>query len=284
MIASPRLPLTRARAVSMLRSLRLGAGQIVFVHSSLSAMGRVEGGANTVVDGLLEVLGPEGTLVVPAFTPSHRSTESVFDPATDASEVGQITEVVRNRPGAFRSRHLRESMAALGRVAEEMMRVHSAAAWAADGPFWKLYEWDARILLLGVPYLRSTFWHLIEQMVQPVYGRWRDYEAWVRESDGTVRPLPTRGFGPKTGYATDFNKLGSRLEAAGLVNVGAMGNAIARLYRARDAFDFGVAEFRKDPELFLKTTDGLTELRDGVIVGEYNNEKSVVDSALVYSR
>ena len=275
--------LTRAEIVRSLEANGLRAGHIVFVHSSLSAMGPVEGGADTAVNGLLEVLGPEGTLVVPTFTPSHRGPGSVFDPANDPSEVGRITEVVRNRPGAFRSRHLRESMAALGPVAKEMMRVHGASAWSADGPFWKLYELDARILLLGVPYLRSTFWHLIEQMLQPAYGRWRENDARVREPDGTERPLPERSFGPKPGYRTDFNKLGSWLEARGLVNVGTVGNAVARLYRARDAFDFGVAEFRRDPELLLKTGESLTQLRDGVMVGEFNNEKSVVDPALMYS-
>ena len=276
--------MTRKGVVEALRSLGLRAGHIVFVHSSLSSMGRVDGGADTVVDGLLEVLGPEGTLVVPTFTPSHRGPLAVFDPARDPSEVGRITEVVRTRPGAVRSRHLRESMAALGPVAREMMRVHGASAWSADGPFWKLYEWDARILLVGVPYLRSTFWHLIEQMVQPAYGRWRDLEARVREADGTEGALPERGFGPKPGYRTDFNKLGSRMEAAGLVRVGAIGNAVSRLYRARDAFDFGVAEFRRDPRLFLRLGEEMTRLRDGVIVDEFNSEKSVIDPGLMYSR
>ena len=98
-------------------------------------MGHVEGGAEAVVDAFLDVLGPEGTLVVPTYTPSHRGLGSVFDPANDPSEVGRITEVVRNRPEAFRSPHLWQSMSALGRRAEEMMSIHRPAAWTADGPF-----------------------------------------------------------------------------------------------------------------------------------------------------
>ncbi len=279
--------LTRDGVVRALKRLGLEAGQIVFVHSSLSSIGYVEGGADAVVDGLLDVLGSEGTLAVPAFTPRHRYNSPVFDPANDYSEVGKITETLRTRPGAFRSRNMRESMAALGPAAKEMMRVHRAAAWGADGPFWKLYELDARIMLIGVPYFRSTFWHLIEQWVQPAYGRWNDLVGRIREADGTEGPLRFRGFGPNSasgGRQPDFNKLGARLEARGLVSAGALGNAMVRLFRARDAFDVGVAEFRNDPLLLVKTGGKTTPLRDGVIVGEHGNEKSVVDPDLMFRR
>ena len=65
--------------------------------------------------------------------------------------------------------------------------------------------------------------------------------------------------------------------------MGTVGNAMGRLFRARDAFDVGVAEFRNDPMLFATTDGGLTQLRDGVMVGELGNEKSVVDPKLMYS-
>ena len=52
-------------------------GDRVMVHSSLSSMGHVEGGAGTVVQAFLDVLGPEGTLMVPTFT--HSGCE-YFDP------------------------------------------------------------------------------------------------------------------------------------------------------------------------------------------------------------
>ena len=280
-------PLDRAGVARRLEELGLAAGETVFVHSSLSSMGYVEGGADAVVDAFLDVLGPEGTLVVPAFTPRHRRSYSVFDPANDHSEVGRITETVRTRPGAYRSRNMRESMAALGPAAREMMRVHRAAAWGADGPFWKLYELDARIMLLGVPYYRSTFWHLIEQWTQPAYGRWHGFTARIREADGTEGPLGFLGFGPgptlRQGM-TDFNKLGARLEARGLVSIGAVGNAMARLFRARDAFDYGLIEFRADPLLFRASGDRPRHLPDGVIVGERGNEKSVVDPDLMFTR
>ena len=276
----------REQIAEALQTLGLGAGHIVFVHSSLSSIGYVEGGADAVVDAFLDVLGSTGTLVVPTFTFSHGGKlDPVFDPIRDASEMGRITEVARTRPGAWRSHHLLHSVAALGPHAEEITAVHGPSAWAADGPFWKLYELDAHILMLGVPYLRCTFFHVIEQLVQVRYRRWRKVEAKVRDPNGQERPLPMFGYSPKPGFVgNDFNKLGVMLEERGLAQVGAVGNAVARRFRARDALEVGLAEYRKDPLLLVKTGDGITQLRDGALTEELHNEKSVIDPAKIYER
>ena len=276
----------REQIAEALQTLGLGAGHIAFVHSSLSSIGYVEGGADAVVDAFLAVLGSTGTLVVPTFTFSHGGKlDPVFDPIRDPSEMGRITEVTRTRPGARRSCHLLHSVAALGPHAEEITAVHGPSAWAADGPFWKLYELDAHILMLGVPYLRCTFFHVIEQLVQVRYRRWREVEAKVRDPNGRERPLPMFGYSPKPGFVgNDFNKLGVILEKRGLAQVGVVGNAVARRFRARDTLEVGLAEYRKDPLLLVKTGDGITKLRDGALTEELNNEKSVIDPTQIYER
>ena len=276
----------REQITEALQTIGLQAGHIVFVHSSLSSIGYVEGNANAVVDAFLDVLGSTGTLVVPTFTFSHGGKlNPVFDPIRDVSEMGRITEITRRRPGARRSHHLLHSVAALGPHAENITAVHGPSAWAADGPFWKLYELDAHILMLGVPYLRCTFFHVIEQFVQVRYRCWREVEARVREPDGRKRPLPMFGYSPKPGFVgNDFNKLGVILEKRGLAQVGRVGNAVARRFRARDALEIGLAEYRKDSLLFVMTGDSLTQLRDGVLTEELHNEKSVIDPARIYGR
>ena len=276
--------LTRDQIAAALRALGLPAGAIVFTHSSMSSIGYVEGGADTIVDAFLDILSPEGTLVVPTFTFAHGNDDNrVFDSARDPSEMGRLTEVTRTRPGARRSCHLLHSVAALGAHAEEITASHGPSAWAADGPFWKLYELDAHILLLGVPYLRCTFFHVVEQLVQVPYRRWREVEARVQDRDGSQRPLLTLIYSPKPGFAgNDFNKLGALLEERGLVQVGTVGNAVARVFRARDVLEVGLAQYRKDPLLFVMTADRCTPLRDGVLTAELHNEKSVLDPALIY--
>jgi len=278
--------LTHHQLVNELRALGLGVGQIVFVHSALSSLGHVQGGADAVVDAFLEVVGPTGTLVVPTFTLSYgRVADPVFDLQQDQSEVGAISEAVRQRVGARRSCHLLHSVAALGKQAEAICAVHGPSAWAADGPFWQLAECEASVVLLGVPYLRCTWFHVIEQLVQVPYREWVEKSAWMRDAHGRVQPLPTRIYRPKPDFAgNDFNKLGALLEEAGRVQVVAVGNAIARCFVVRDALVLGVAHYRQDPLLFVKTTLAYQPLRDGVMTGALYKESVVVDPEQIYEK
>ena len=94
----------------------------------MRTFGRIDGGAETVVDALLEVLGPRGTLVVPTFTFAHEAEEDpLIDPATDRSEMGAITEAARQRSEALRSVAYRHSFAAIGRRAEVITQVDPTA-------------------------------------------------------------------------------------------------------------------------------------------------------------
>src|SRR3712207_4214212 len=93
-----------------LGSLGLGQGDTVLVHSALSSLGQVEGGAKGLVQALLDLLGPAGTLVVPTLP----SVTEPFDPETSPSTVGRVSEVVRLWPGALRSRHPTHAVSAVG--------------------------------------------------------------------------------------------------------------------------------------------------------------------------
>lgn len=116
-------PFTRENLVSDLGALGLVAGDTVLVHSSLSAIGFVVGGAQAVVLALLDVLGTEGTLVAPTHSgdlsdpsrwenppvpvdwwPVIRETMPAFDASlTPTRKMGIIAEVIRHVPQALRS-------------------------------------------------------------------------------------------------------------------------------------------------------------------------------------
>jgi aminoglycoside 3-N-acetyltransferase len=271
--------LTQTEITASLRTLGLDQGDTVFVHSSLSSMGYVEGGAVSVTDALLCALGQQGTLIVPTFTFGHDNcTHPVFDPYRDRSEMGRVSEELRTRPKSSRSIHLLHSVSALGFLSEQITTDHGESAWAEDGPFGKLYEFDAKILLLGVPYFRCTHFHVIEQMAAVPYRHWVNIEAYTREKKGAKRSLYTRVFKPKPDFpGNDFNKFGTILENRKLAHVGFIGNAVARLFRVRDVINVGLSEYHKDPMLFVKTGKELTQLPDGVLTNELNKEKSVID-------
>jgi len=187
-------------------ALGVGLGQVVLLHSSLSSLGHIEGGAGTVVSALLDVLRAEGTLVVPAGTAGHSDTSPLyraavagmtpgevaayrarmpaFDPATTPSQqMGRIAEHVRTLPGARRSAHPHTSFAAIGPRAAEIVDGHARDCLLGErSPLARLYDADALVLLLGVGYDKCTAFHLAEYRV-PGQGS-REYGCAVDDGSG----------------------------------------------------------------------------------------------------
>ena len=111
-----------------LRQVQVSRGAVVYVHSSLSSMGYVQGGADTVIDAFLNAVGPEGTLCVPTIVYAGRGPRPPFDVAHTPSEVGRITETLRLRPEARRSDNPTHSVAAIGPQADEITAGHGGGA------------------------------------------------------------------------------------------------------------------------------------------------------------
>ncbi len=141
--------LSRPNLVAAMQDAGLGEVDRLLMHSSLHSLGRVDGGAETLIDALLEVLGEEGTLMVPTF--NYNLELEVFDPATVRSQTGLITETLRKRPEAIRSLHPNYSVAAIGRDSEELTREHwKAESTGVGSPIDRIARSGGFILLLGV--------------------------------------------------------------------------------------------------------------------------------------
>jgi len=85
------------------RSVGVGPGDLVMFHSSLSSMGEVVGGPNTVIEGFLQAVAPGRTVAVPTLWWTGKSDLSAWDPDTSPSYPGIITETFRQRPDSVRS-------------------------------------------------------------------------------------------------------------------------------------------------------------------------------------
>ena len=159
---------TAASLAADVVQLGLTAGMTVMVHSSLGQVGWTEGGPITVIEALLDVLGPRGTLVMPAESPqlADPANPHVFDPQTTPTTMGAIPEAFRSYPGTRRSNHPLVSVCANGQRAHEITAQHALEFCEGRGtPFEKLYELDAWTLLLGVGFNRCTSLHYAESLV-----------------------------------------------------------------------------------------------------------------------
>jgi hypothetical protein len=107
-----------------LRHVGVKAGDHLLVHSSLRAVGPIDGGVDAMVDGLLDAVGPDGTLAMPSFHYTRPLPEPWFDPATTPGKTGWLTEVFRRRPGVLRSLHPAHSVSAIGPRAASFLADH----------------------------------------------------------------------------------------------------------------------------------------------------------------
>jgi len=164
-------------------ALGLKPGMVLVVHSSLKALGFVNGGPVAVILALEQLLGTEGTLVMPTHTadnsepanwknppvpeswwPTIRATMPAYDPAlTTTYKMGIIPETFRKQTGVLRSANPDASFAAWGKHAQQIVAEHALfPLFGERSPLARVYEHDGWVLLLGVGHERNTSLHVAE--------------------------------------------------------------------------------------------------------------------------
>jgi aminoglycoside 3-N-acetyltransferase len=247
-------PHTARSLTEDLRALGLSRGDVVLTHCSLRSLGFVAGGAQAVVQALLDVLGAPGTLVVPTHTPDNtdpaewrhppvpqswwepiRDAGPGFDPARTPSRwMGIVAETVRTWPGALRSDHPQVSFAALGAQAADVVRDHALDdALGEASPLGVINRLDGKVLLLGCGYDSNTSLHLAEYRQQPLPRAATG--SCVRQPDGGNRWIT---WVDVVTHEDDFVRAGEAFEATGAATTGPVGNAAARLMSQRALVDF----------------------------------------------
>jgi aminoglycoside 3-N-acetyltransferase len=151
----------------------------------MSALGRVIGGAETVIRAALDTVGPDGTLVayigwedgppgdLDALDPAGREVllaqQPVYDPAVGRArrDHGRVAEALRTWPGAVHSGHPEAGVAAVGREAEAVAVPHRLDdAYGEDTPYARVVERGGQVVLLGAPLDTVTLIHHAEAIAR----------------------------------------------------------------------------------------------------------------------
>ncbi|MCP3988553.1 MAG: AAC(3) family N-acetyltransferase [Actinomycetia bacterium] len=253
--ASMGQPSTVATLIGDLHNLGLGVGDLVIIHSSLSRLGWVVGGAQAVVEALMAVVGSDGTLIMPTHsahlsepgrwtnppvpTPwisTIRAAMPAYDPRlTPTRAMGAVVECFRSLDGAVRGSHPRLSFTGYGPLAEQIVAPHELdAGLGPESPLGRLYESGAKVALLGVGHGNNTSLHLAEYLTC-----WPDKRDQLEGS-----PILVDGVRQWVTYHelavddSDFELLGEAFAATGAETQSQVGSGTGRLFDQRQAVDF----------------------------------------------
>ncbi|BDU78667.1 aminoglycoside 3-N-acetyltransferase [Mesoterricola sediminis] len=261
--APPSPCVTRSGLAGDIRALGLQPGRAVMLHASVGALGWVVGGPDTVIQAVLDVLGPAGTLLM--FTGWEDDTFALdtWDEARRQAylrekppfEAGRsradrhnsiLAEYLRTWPGACRSDHPEASVAAVGRLAVDLTRDHPHDyAYGPGSPLARLVDAGGASLVLGAPLSRITVLHLAEATARLEGKRVVRYRmpvlragvrTWETFEDYDTTQRLVAGAPPDY-----FGLIARAFLEAGQGREGRAGAAPACLLDARDLVAFGAA-------------------------------------------
>lgn len=281
---------TKAQLVEDLRELGLREGGNVLAHTSLRSIGKIEGGAETLVAAFREVLGPTGTLLVPTFTFDHvdptssehrdasptdlermRTLVPPYEEALPASSVrwtGVFPDVVRQQPDSVSSHHPLVSFAAIGaNAAFVTQNAPYHYPLGSNSPLARLHQIGGDILLIGVSHRVNTSLYLAEIWADVPYIhrscrlKMGVSSSYLRDTevieDSTIDVNEIRGLAE---WATikgspecseGFAKIESLLRQARVLKTGTLGNAPCQRMQQRAVVSMAVAMLSGDSAALL---------------------------------
>lgn len=182
--------------ISGLEKLGVKPTDTILMHSSLSSLGYVEGGADTVIDILTGYLS-QGTLLIPSLSyVLVNEPDPLFSVTDTPSCVGQISETFRKREGVMRSIHPTHSVCGTGRYAKEILSRHfntNTPASPEFSPFGLLPQYRGKILMLGCGLRPNTSMHSVEETICPWYLLKKEPVLFrIRLENGDILEKPYR--------------------------------------------------------------------------------------------
>lgn len=245
---------TAERLTRDLQGIGVRFGGSLMVHSSLSSLGYVPGGAETVIRALRAAVGPNGTLVMPTHSWDRPAAgDFQFDVRHTPSCVGKVSEAFRRIPEVVRSLHPTHSVAAIGPHAGYLIEGHERASTPCGPgtPYAKLIEQRCQILFLGTTLDQNTMFHAFEAFAGAPYLMQAESEAFtVTDAVGATRVVAVRRHhrGPNRRFAATQDLL----EQHGTVRKCMVGASKSLLVECAAMAAVIVDALRRDPNFLLE--------------------------------
>jgi len=198
------------------------------------------------VSDLKKAIGSKGNLMMTTFSLYPKG--GVFDVVKTVSEGGILTEFFRKEPGVRRSIHPTHSFAIEG-PGDHYLDIDEST-FEDQSIYGKLYHQNATLMFWGAGFYYCTFNHFIEEKSQVPYRK-RSAEQFSTRVDGKEGSFNLVRYSKSDRYRIDFTDFGRILEGKGLLKTVKIGGGEVSIIKAKDLFDEGMAQLKKNPYFFL---------------------------------
>lgn len=245
---------SKARLIEDFERLGVKKGDMLNVKMSFKAIGKVEGGLQTVFDALLEAVGDDGLICTDSFVNSISPLSPEFynkiSNQQTRSYAGAFANYMVGLPQSYRSWHPVQKFCLVGKGAKELAEAHTADSYAYE-VLYHMASANGRNLKIGpdtkVPGVGTT--HVAIELsgtrqFRPLSGR------RYKSPQGETAIFWRNWSG---GCLTAFYQLNAFYEASEICDVrrGPIGDAPAKLTNMRETLAAEIEYLRKDPVDFL---------------------------------
>jgi aminoglycoside 3-N-acetyltransferase len=235
----------------------ISPGDTIMVHSSYKSLGGVNGGADTVIDALVESVGDKGTVLFPTFNFKSWVDTHYFDVRETASHMGVITELARCREAAVRTPHPLYSFAVLGNRQEEFAACDDVEAVGDNSVFALFHKLNGLIVSIGLDF-NSSFTFSV-RAIYKAGGYWRrvkKFSGIYVGYDGEPQ-LKTYSMYVRSTFQviTDIKPAINELIEREIIEVHQLGDASVHTVRANPFYDAWTVIAKNHPEKLYRTKE-----------------------------
>ena len=175
---------TKKQLNKKLVQLGLKKNDIVFSHSNLAFFGKIKEKDNICkifLKTIFEIIGPNGTLIVPTFT---YSINKIFNKKKTPSVCGVFSEYTRQTSLGLRSKDPIFSIYAIGKYAKYLTKIKSLnnyECFGEDSFFYKFYKLSGKIMNFNDT-CASTHVHLFEKFLNVNYRKNKVFNCTILEN------------------------------------------------------------------------------------------------------
>ncbi len=237
--------------IAALGQFDLPKNHTYMVHSSMLRFGLFEGGLAGVVECLHEVLGPQATIAMPAFSFSYGDSR-LWDYHKTKAETGALTEYFRRQPSSIRTIHPFHSISVTGPKAGEFAQCRGLSSFGVGSPFALLYDMEAINLSIGIGLVGgATFLHHAEETAMVPYRFHKDFPGEIIDENGKMLTDTYKMFVRKVEdtfeYKNEWDHILGDFVQDGLVEQGSLNGASLLAFRIKPSHDRFIERLKKDP-------------------------------------